>query len=190
MVLYIANQIGDTALYDMSLAVSNGESFAASYERIVGQPLAALLPNFNIWIFSQAAVNDFNLDIYIDATRQPTETLSPTPFPPTRTATPPASLTPTAVVTPTVTGFHSATPLPTLTATKTPRLLEASNTPRPAGYKTPTPVGWVVPSDDSGPQIPREIALVIVAIMGIGGGIIIANGVIHTVKERRREKWL
>jgi hypothetical protein len=131
MVLYIADQIGVPALFQLASDMSSAESFEAAYLSATGQRLNALLPNLERWLFTSAAASAYNFTPYQPNTPTPTVTRTPTPFPPTETLTPTATNTHTP--TPTVTGVLS--PTPTATRTPTPTLTTAppTNTPRPAG---------------------------------------------------------
>lgn len=139
MVLYIAQQHGVDAVFELAREVSGTEPFAETYERITGDTLDTLLPNLQNWVFTSGSVQDFQYIPYLQTTPSPTPSISPTPFPPT--ATPTATATVTETPTPTVTGFLTATPLPTLTATDTPIATQPPNTPRPAGsLREPTAI--------------------------------------------------
>ena len=132
MLLYVADQIGLEALYQLASA----GSFDTAYASTVGQPLAALLPNLSTWIFSEQAAQAFSVSPYAQATPTPTATNTPT-----LTLTPTVTDTPTQTLTPTVTGTLSPTPTETPRPTHTFTPLPPSVTPRPAGSLwTPTPV--------------------------------------------------
>ncbi len=131
MLLYVAQQYGVPAVFELARELNADEPFAETYERVTGGTLAALLPNLQNWVFTSRAEADFAYIPYLETTPSPTPQNSPTPFPPTSTPTPTATATNTPTAT--VTGFLSATPLPTLTATTTATRAPATITPRPAG---------------------------------------------------------
>lgn len=132
MVLHIADSIGVSGLYALANDIAEAASFADAYQSAVGQPVSALVPSLQRWIFTDEAASAFNLTAYQPETATPTASATATP---TRTPTP--SVTPTPTVSPTVTGVLSDTPTATATPTRTPT---PSVTPRPASsLLTPTP---------------------------------------------------
>ena len=133
MLLYIADQIGLDALYQLARAA---EPFDTAYASAVGQPLDALLPNLSRWIFTEPAVGAFSVSPYQQETPTPTHTATAT-----QTLTPTVTHTPTVTLTPSVTGTLSPTPSATPRPTNTPIPPPPSVTPRPAGSLfTPTPI--------------------------------------------------
>ena len=187
MVTYMASQIGIEKLFEFANNAGIGEPFSPSYEEAVEQPLEALLPNLNNWIFSTAAATDFGLLLYVGPTRIPTRTLTPTPFPPSPTFT--ATDTPTITPTATVTGFLSATPLPSHTPTITLTPEPPTVTPRPAGYQdptTPTPTP-VPPPADKGPleDLGDQQIVGIAAVIIIGLLVLVAV----YLQARQRPRW-
>lgn len=185
MVAYMANQIGIEGLFEFARTAGINESFDTSYQEAVQQPIEALLPNFNNWIFSTAAATDFGLRLYAGPTPFSTWTSTPTPFPPSPTAT--ATNTPTITPTATATGFLSATPLPTLTPTITLTPEPPTITPRPAGFQVSTPTATPMPPeekvllDDLGDQQIVAVAAVIIF------GLIVL--VIVYLQARQRPRW-
>ena len=145
MVLYMADQIGVEAFFELANDVGSASSFAAAYEQASGQDIQTLLPNLQRWIFTDAAASAFNYTPYMAETPVPTETRTPSPFPPTATNT--ATVTSPPTLTPSVTGVLSPTPTLTRTATRTPTPPPATVTPRPASSlftPTVTPVPGVL----------------------------------------------
>ncbi len=139
MVLYIADQAGVPALFDLANQISDVTPFHSAYEAVMNQRLNALLPNLSRWLQTDSTLHAFDYTPYLAETPTPTPTATATPLTPTATGTPTASATPT--LTPSVTGVLSATPTdtPTVTRTFTPR--PPTVTPRPASSLfTPTPV--------------------------------------------------
>lgn len=163
MVLYIADTIGLSGLYE--LARMPADTFEESYAAVVGQPLSRLFSGFRRWIFSSSASAAFEFSPYLqEATATPTATSTPTP---TSTATE----TPTA----TMTGESTSAPDPTATLTRTSNPLPATVTPRPAGSLfTPTPLPPVNLLENPQTQI-TLIVLIIIGIVGITGIIFLFN---------------
>ncbi|NWG18046.1 MAG: hypothetical protein HXY41_15590 [Chloroflexi bacterium] len=140
LVLYIASRRGVPGLFRLAREAAEAASFDAVFEAAAGMSVSALLPDFQRWLFSDAALAAFGFTPYQDATPTPTATLTPT-LTPTPTATQTPTLPPpTATHTPP--GFvPTLTPLPSPTASRTPTAAPASVTPRPPGsLNTPTPV--------------------------------------------------
>lgn len=169
MVLYIANRIGTQALYDLArTAGTEGESFAASYENAVGQPIEALLPTWRNWIYSDGAVADANLNLYQGETPIPSATATITPFPPSETPTATDTFTPTATATPA--GFRpTATPIPTFTPSMTPTPEPPTITPRPAGFREANPPTSVpsVPPSAIEPSEDEGIDVLFIGVLGL-----------------------
>ncbi len=168
LVLFMADQIGVSSLFDFANSLSSADDFASAYESAVGTPLSALLPAFETWIFTDEALYTFGFTPYMPDTPTPTQTRTPTPFPPTDTPFP--TSTPTFTPSPTVTGFHTATPLPTLTPSNTPRPATATNTPRPPdSLRTPTLPPAVPEVQAESPVSPALIVLIgaIFAALGV-----------------------
>jgi hypothetical protein len=161
MVLYIADQAGVPAVFQLARPVGDGASFSQSYEALVGRPLSALIPAWSNWIFSNTALTAADLNLYRGPTPVPTPTSTATPFPPTATSTP--TDTATASPTPTVTGFLSATPLPSLTPTHTHTPAPPSVTPRPAGFRPPVAS---TPTNQQASQDNDETSPVVIVIVG------------------------
>jgi hypothetical protein len=150
MTLYIADQIGYTALFDLAQALQTRE-LSTLYSQRSGQSINALMPAFRDWLFTTQAEGAFRASVYAEATHTPAPRPTQTPFPATRTPRP----------------QPSETPIPTITLTPSPRPTStptASVTPRPPGsLATPTMLAPVVstPAADSGAQTS------IIAIFGI-----------------------
>lgn len=164
MVLYIADQIGVEALFDLANQLATAASFRETYEQATGQSLDALLPNLRRWIQAERAVQMFDYTPYLPETPTPTPSLTSTPVPPTATSTP--SETPTLTLTPSVTGVLSPTPTDTPTITRTPTPRPPTVTPRPASSLfTPTPVP--VPSALENPVNRFGIIVVLMILLAI-----------------------
>lgn len=140
MVLYIADEIGVPALFELANRIAESPSdWQTAYEEATGQPLAVLLTNLRRWLFTGAATLAFDYTPYQPETPTPLPSPSATPFPPTATPTPTQTATPT--ITPSITGVHSPTPTLTSTPTLTPTSRPPTLTPRPASsLYTPTPL--------------------------------------------------
>jgi len=135
MVLYLASQVGLDGVFNLASDIASAESFDAAYQAAMGQTVDGLIPAFEGWIFTDAAISAFGFTPYQASTPTPTATATATA---SRTPTP--TDTPTITPTPTVTGVLSATPFPTLTPSRTPTAAPATQTPRPAGsLNTPVP---------------------------------------------------
>ena len=128
MVLYMVSQGGVQGVFRLARTVGeDGETFAQSYERTIEQPLAALIPSWQNWIFSRQAEDAARLDLMAGPTDIPPATPTVTPFPTTPGPTDTPTITPTGFPTPRPT----FTPLPTDTRTPFP-----SRTPRPTETST------------------------------------------------------
>ena len=170
MVLYMARTLGIPTLLETASTIGTEVPFIETYESIMGQSIDALIPSMQAGAFSDITEADFRLDIYIERTALPTQTLTPTEFPASPTYTPTNTATPT--LTPTVTGFLSATPLPSLTPTEDVDFATVTRTPLPAGFQrapTATVTPTVVSEDSSGSESDTQtIGITLVAIAALG----------------------
>lgn len=144
MILYIADRIGFQGVFDLARVAA--DDFESAYAAALGEPLSALLPAWQQWLFTRAAESVYGMTPY----QPPTPTAT---FTPTATGTPTASLTPTAsatatlTITPTLRGVRTVTPPPTRRPSDTPTALPPTVTPRPPGSLptvTPTPTALEV----------------------------------------------
>lgn len=175
MVLYMAEQIGVDALFELAASLDT-RSLADAYRASADQPLSAVRPAWRDWIYSAQARTAYTYNPYLETTPTPTATLSATPFPPTNTRTPTITATPT--ITPTVTGVLSPTPRPSNTPgpTATPTF-----TPRPAG-------SFSIPSGGgSAESAPTDNQLTVIGI-GIGALIALAAVTAALLGIRRRSR--
>ncbi|MBZ0276447.1 MAG: hypothetical protein K8I60_09900, partial [Anaerolineae bacterium] len=171
MVLYIAQEVGISGLFQLAYGIGSATDFPAAYQTAIGQPVGALLPGLRRWIFTDGAASAFNLTAYQPATPTPTLTVTPTA---TLTFTPSATYTSTPTAT--MTGTLSPTPFPSHTPTITPLPPKPSVTPRPAGslrLPTETPVPEVTPLS----QPPVALGLLLVGLLAVG---LIIAGVVRT----------
>lgn len=165
MVLYIADQIGVPGLFGLAKTLGQADSFEAAYQQVVGQPLAALIPGWQNWLFRDVAVSAYGYTPYLANTPTPTVTRTPTPFPPTPTPIPSATdtFTPSA----TVTGIRTATPLPTRTLPPTPTRGRPTPTPRPPGSIAMFPTDTPSPTPPLAIQLPQNqtVSVLVVAVI-------------------------
>jgi len=151
LVLYLADQHGAEA--PLTLAQ---EAAQTAWDDAFGDPtggdLAALMPNWERWLFVEGALRAGSWTLYMPDTPTPTPTRTATPLPPTAapSATATAAASPAATMTPGSAAARTLSPLPA-TMTPTP-LLTATNTPRPPGSLTqppparPEPGGGICPA--------------------------------------------
>jgi hypothetical protein len=165
LVLYLANRLGVQGVFDLARDAGVAESFDALLGERLSRSSNQLLPDFERWLFSEAAVSAFNLSLYQGATATPTVTRTPQP-----TITPSLTRTPAPTPTLTVTGVLSPTPTVTLRPSSTATLSPATVTPRPPGSlptiaptATPAPEGVQVEN----PGLTGGIALVGIALIGV-----------------------
>jgi len=149
MLLYTADRAGFDRVFALAAALTPDEPFAVTYERVIGLPLAGLIPAWERWMITPHTQVLFGLTPYQPPTSTPTLTLTPTitrtPSN-TPTPTPTPSWTPTPTATPT--GVLSPTPFITATPPPSPTAAPATVTPRPASALftlTPTPAVSPVP---------------------------------------------
>lgn len=135
MVLYIAEMHGLDVLFELAQSIGDYDTFGTAYEAVTGDALDALIPAWEVWLFSSRAEIVYGYSVYSPTTPTPTNTPSPTvtrtPFPPTATAT--------ATVFMTETPRPTRTPVPP-TATTTP-LPPQSFVVRATPVPTPAPEG-------------------------------------------------
>ncbi|MFZ4827130.1 MAG: hypothetical protein ACOYLB_07225 [Phototrophicaceae bacterium] len=134
--IYLAEQYGLEALFELSRTVANYESFEVAYQTVLGEPLQSLPPTWELWILTPDVATTFRVNFYLSATATPTATATATDIPPTATAT----LTPTATATATAT-LPSAVLRLTVSPTDTPVPATPTVTPRSASaIFTATPI--------------------------------------------------
>ncbi|MFW5691666.1 MAG: hypothetical protein ACOCXZ_04140, partial [Chloroflexota bacterium] len=191
MVLYIADSAGTSGLYELASGgdPAAGVPFAQDYLRITGQPLDALLPALQNWVFSAEAERHAGLFLYAGPTEAPSPTLTVTPFPLTATNTPTA--TTTATPTPTVTGFLTATPLATITPSPTITPGTPTITPLPPDFSVMTVVAPpgdsdAAPLSDSLRQDTAETDNTALILTLALAGVIVLGGLIAALILRRR----
>lgn len=167
MVLFTASQTGVPGLFQL-VREADAAPFDPAFEAALGRPVSALLPEFERWIFSNAAASAFNYTPYQPVTATPTRTPTNTPTP---TRTPTSTLTPSLTFTPQ--GFvPTATLPPTWTPTRTVSPLPPSVTPRPPGsLNTPTPV----------PALPLEVTSTPAGLLGIVSIALVALAIVVLV---------
>jgi hypothetical protein len=175
LVLYLANRLGVQGVFDLARDAGTAESFDLLLTERLARQVTQLLPDFERWLFSDAAFNAFNLSLYLGPTPTPTVTRTPEP---TRTPSPTwtLTLTPTA----TVTGVLSPTPTATITPTRTPTRGPATVTPRPPGSLptlAPTPT-----ATSSNPVDDRTTIGIL-----IGGVIAILAALVFFLYRRRQD---
>lgn len=165
MVLYAASRAGVPGVFRLAEQAGAAESFDSAYQSVMNQPLAAMLADWERWLFTQQAAAAFNITPYQSATPTPTPSRTPT-----LTATPAPTATPTLpppTLTPTPPGFApTLTPLPSATPSRTPPPSRPTVTPRPPGSLfTPTPAQTTLPE-----QIVSTVSitgLVVIAVIVI-----------------------
>lgn len=134
LVLYTAEQAGLDAVFELASTVDDYNAFDEAYTALVGEPITTIYPTWQTWIFTDAALRTFTLNLYGFPTPTPTRVLSPTP---TWTRLPTSTPTDTPTITLT----------PSITPTFTPEPPTATFTPRPArSVFTPTPTFTPVPA--------------------------------------------
>ncbi|MCA9893435.1 MAG: hypothetical protein KC615_10655 [Anaerolineae bacterium] len=159
MVLYLASHYGVDQVFNFARSIGQYQSFQEAYEDTFSDEYAALIPDWEIWLFSEAAELAFGYTPYLEST----PTLQPTP-----TITP-SHVVPTPTMTATATPFMTDTPRPT----RTPRPPTATLTPlpaegfvvRPTATNTPTPEPSVLPIE---PMIPGLSNLQLAILCGGG----------------------
>lgn len=169
MVLFIADEIGVPALFELAREAPDGDSFATAYESAMGQSLELLMVQMQNWLFTGGIEGLFAYSMYADTTPTPEPTRTFTPFPPTPTFTATVTLTPTntptRTPTATVTGVLSQTPLPSLTPSDTPVPPTPSNTPRPAGSLVDAPPTAQTSPDTVPPNILLAAGIIVIAAL-------------------------
>lgn len=165
MILYIADRIGYAGLYD--LARVDGDDFASAYERAMDEPLSALIPAWQQWIFTGNAEAGYGITPYQPPTPLPTDTPTASTTP-TATSTP--SMTPTATPTATATPRGAATlvPAPTVTPSMTLTPLPPSVTPRPPGsLPTITPPPTALQTAVAQPGVQAGAVALLIVVLGV-----------------------
>ncbi|MAU10685.1 MAG: hypothetical protein CL607_12755 [Anaerolineaceae bacterium] len=165
MVLYLASRHGVNEFFEFARSIGPYQTFEEAYEAIIGDDYEALIPDWEIWLFSDAADMAFGYTPYLETT--------PT-IPPTPTVTP-SYVVPTATVTPTSTPFMTDTPRPT----RTPVPPTATITPLPAeGFVVrATATSTPIPEPPDGTiEIPGIGALsdIQIIVLAVGGLIALA----------------
>jgi cell division septation protein DedD len=150
LVLYMADRLGIAGVRRFADALAEAPDFATAYEGAMDEPLAALLPGWERWLFTSKAAAAYGFVAFQPdtptPTLTPTQTLTPTPLPPTATPTATASATVTR------------TPAP---PTETPSI-----TPRPAGsLYTPTPTPQPVAPGIVTDVDPLQVGLIAVLLV-------------------------
>lgn len=156
MILYMVEQIGFEGVFSLAQTLGTGVSFADHYAQVMGEPLDALVPSWQRWIFTERAESVYGITAYQPATPTFTPTLTAT-----LTRTPSATPTAAPSVTPTVTGVHSPTPFATVTPSSTPTPEPPTVTPRP-------PVRAATPAPDvsiSAVLTPSVRAVIVIALL-------------------------
>lgn len=168
LVLCIANQIGLPGLF--ALAQMKADSFDTAYQQAMTIPLAALIPEWQQWIFTRSAEGDYGITPYQPPTPSPTPSLTPSRIPTitlisSSTATATATATATPLSAPTVTPRASNTPLP------------PSVTPRPPGsLPTPTPMPSALETTFADPTVRYGALAVLVLLLGLAVFLLIRLG--------------
>ncbi|MBN8637134.1 MAG: hypothetical protein J0M07_17535 [Anaerolineae bacterium] len=153
MMLYILDRAGVGALFALA---ADPDDFATAYQRHVGEAYAALLPNWQNWIFTRAAEIAHGITPYQLPTPAPTATL-----PPTATLT--ATTAPTATATLAATSTQSRAPTVTPSRTWTP--YPATVTPRPPGSPLIAPTETPSAPQSTGLPQPNVVTLLIVLLV-------------------------
>ncbi len=154
MILYILDRIGVEGLF--ALAGETGD-FREAYQRRLGEPLSALLPNWQNWIFTRAAEAAYGITPYQPITLTPTPSNTPTL---------------TATFTPTPTDFavlnSTSTPprAPTVTPSRTLTAYPPTVTPRSPGSPLIAPTQVPLPPQTfSLPQINIVAVLIVLLVI-------------------------
>ncbi|MCC6802323.1 MAG: hypothetical protein IT319_05530 [Anaerolineae bacterium] len=165
MILYIADRIGFQGLFD--LARGAADDFESAYADALGEPLSALLPAWQQWLFTRAAESVYGMTPYQPPT--PTPTFTPTASgTPTATPTPTASATATPTITPTLRGVRTVTPPPTRRPSDTPTAPPPTVTPRPPGsLPTVTPPPTVLEVVVSQPGVQAGAGVFLLLLLGL-----------------------
>jgi hypothetical protein len=157
MFAYLAERLEIEGVLALADAIGEAESFTEAYQAEVGQPVSALIPAWQRWLFTDRALLAYNYVPYGADT--PTPTLSPTP---TETPEPSATRTPTSE--------PSETPISTQRPTSGPATSTPSVTPRPAAsLRTPTPVPAAVQTLSSGIDSDTQLIIVVVLMVVLVG---------------------
>jgi hypothetical protein len=134
MTRYLLATSGVPPVFELARTLADYPDFATAYASVLNQPITALLPDWETWIYTEAAFLASSYSIYAATTPTPTPTLtaSPTRIPPTASSTP----TPAPQVT--------ATPRPT--RTRTPPTATPSPLPPEAFIIRATPTATPIPA--------------------------------------------
>ncbi|HEX3053330.1 MAG TPA: hypothetical protein VHP83_21910 [Aggregatilineaceae bacterium] len=166
LTLYLADQYGATAPFDLAQAIP-GQGFENAFAAITGGDQTDLEQKWTRWLFTEAAGQAVTWMPYSPVTPTPSNTPTITPLPPSRTPTATRTATPTATSTSLV-----DRPPTTIAERVTPtRAARATNTPRPPGSLptvTPraTPAPAVSESEESNSSISTG-AVIGLAALGI-----------------------
>jgi hypothetical protein len=154
MTRYLLAAFGVERVFRLARSVNDYPDFATAYAAVFDRSLAALLPDWETWIFTESAYLAASYSIYMGVTPTPTPTFtaSPTPVLPTAESTPTPPL-----ATPTPRPTRTRTP-PTPTPTPLPPeafVVRATATPAPGGTSaglllTGVPIGVFVGAGISG----------------------------------------
>jgi hypothetical protein len=169
LVLYLAEQHGADAPFDLALAIPD-EGFDAALRALTGDDLETLWDNWLHWLFTPAAQRAVGWTPYLVTTPTPTPTPTATAIPPTPTA----SSTPTITPSPTSTFLGDQLPTPiviTITATNT---RPPTNTPLPPGSlptarpRPPIPTPETETNDTGSAETGGIVALVAAVVVLVG----------------------
>ncbi len=166
LVLYMLEQIGQDALFELAIAVEDGTPVETAYEALSGSSFRSLTPGWSAWIFGRAAEAAYGYNPYqtvvAEFAQEPTRTRIPRLPSTTPSHTPTATPTITYTPLPTITGIKS----PTLTNTYTPSAtFTATATPRPAGSLILTATPIPVPDETSGGDVNVGVMIIAVGLM-------------------------
>lgn len=132
MTRYLLATFGVPPVFELARTLNNYPDFAAAYASVLNQPIAALLPDWETWVYTEAAFLASSFSVYAATTPTPTPTLTPSPtrIPPTARSTPTPAPQVTATPRPTRTRIPpTATPSP---LPPEPFVIRATPTPLPA----------------------------------------------------------
>jgi hypothetical protein len=130
MVLFLAEQHGASAPFDLAMAViDDPDGFNGALRHLTGGDDQSLWQAWDRWLFTEAAVRAAQWTPYTITTPTPTATPTDTAIPPTFTP----SVTPTITITPTSTFLGAQAPTVVVQRVTPTRMLTATNTPLPPG---------------------------------------------------------
>ena len=185
LVLFLADQYGAPALYDLASTDLDAEGgFDAALETLTGMDTNALWITYTNWLSTSQPDRAIGWTPYRAVTPTPSSTPTVTPVPPTRTPT--RTPTHTPVPTSTFQGAQVATPV-RIRVTVTEMARTPTNTPLPPGSSLPT----LAPSaseTESGSQRDsqddnRALIAGLVALAG-GGLLLMGLGILLSMRRR------